>query len=320
MIDRVDDKQEDVIQEEKRAAEKRANTRAGERFREAMTLQQSAQARARGGRRSEKDMDLLKEGAARAKAEGKRAPKEERVPLDSLLETWRGEEREAGEHRVSDKRLEERIQEVVHEEDGVQKEENRAGQEEGPGASRQLDNAVVGPAALGSGGGGGGSDFSGASSDGQSESGGRGKGQPFAELDDAPEAARGGRGKGMGELRLSASAAGTFSSSLFKRGGRLFPETLYGVILKHCALMVEEKEESVELVLSRYLFEGMHIRISAERMSGARGMARELSLELITHSRDVFAFFDREKGHLVDELKKRGLAVDLKRVKVSLLT
>ena len=80
---------------------------------------------------------------------------------------------------------------------------------------------------------------------------------------------------------------------------------------------MDGSENCVELVLSRHLFDGMKIRVTAVPRKGAgKDAVSELHIHLLTHSEAVARFFLEQKEAFVGELQKRGLAVHADRVMV----
>lgn len=98
---------------------------------------------------------------------------------------------------------------------------------------------------------------------------------------------------------------------------RTIPEGVIRQIVAKCELALGDLEGVIRIQLSRHLFEGLEIQVSAEEvLPKGDGKTPNLHITFSTQSSKVADFFESKRAHIVETLSKRGLAVDVDHVKV----
>lgn len=305
---RIEDSPEDIAREERRIQDRRVREQTAQVFKQAMV---GAQARGQlVPKEKELNRDKTKEKDVKVKADprdGKKAEnKDEHIRLDSILGAFRGEDNAKTEERFITKRVTQRISAEEESERQSESKEATSDAQTADDSTHALKEAVVG----GFGGSGHGDMSGGASSQGDNSEDERQRREAMDS--DSID----GRGSKKSSAAIAASdhqalpverADRVFSLRLQTRLSRKIPQSLLNQIITKCHVVLDGVDDVVELSLSRFLFDGMKIRIS--RLDASEGAVCPLKIELLTRSEEVAQFFRAEMPLFVAELEKRGLAV-----------
>lgn len=283
---RVDDKDQDAIEDEKRATDKKTRLNA-DQFKRSMLSHVGRSAELARTKQADKSKEKAWKESSSLKPDKKSVPDADASEMDSILKVLEGEEKKHEEYVLPGQRQRRpstaKSSLHPHEEEGKKNDESH----------RALETAIVGPSHSKHGK--GDSDagaFSGNPDDDRDLSRSRWEEEPLHE-----------------GAKVTHAGSARFETLLERKAHRI-PRALLDQMSKCCRVLLDGEQTVLELTLSRQLFGGITIRISKDK-------SKMLTIEFVTASKDIATFFEEKRGEITLELGKRGLAVDQNRVIVS---